>query len=69
MLQKVAFATIAFKTINANEVNASIDNIQWLSIHLYVVLSWKGIPIILCVNQVDVSIASNNIFVLMFKFC
>jgi hypothetical protein len=43
MLQKVAFTTITFKTINANEVNASIDNIQWLSIHLYVVQSWKRV--------------------------
>ncbi len=27
------------------------------------------IPIILCVDQVDISITSNNIFVLMLKFC
>jgi len=27
------------------------------------------IPIILCVDQVDISITSNNIFLLMLKFC
>jgi hypothetical protein len=69
MLQKVAFAIIAFKKINANEINSSIDNIQWLSIHFYVVQSWKRIPIILCVDHEDVSITFNNIFVLMLKFC
>jgi hypothetical protein len=63
---KVAFATIAFITVNANKVT-SINNTQWCSIHLYVVQNWTKIPILFCLDQVGVYATSNNTFVLMFK--
>jgi hypothetical protein len=46
LLLKATKATLVFATfivINANEVT-TINNIQWLSIHLYVVQGWKRIP-------------------------
>ncbi len=46
----------------------AIDNIQWLSIHLYVVQQWKRIPIFLCLEIVIMFATFNNIFVLMLKF-
>lgn len=63
---KVAFAAIAFIAISANEVT-SINNTQWCSIHLYVVQNWTKIPILFCLDQVNVYATSNNIFVIMFK--
>lgn len=62
---KVAFVT-SFIAINVDEVT-TINNIQWLSIHLYVVHNWKRIPILLCVESVSTYVISNNIYVLMLK--
>jgi hypothetical protein len=50
---KAAFATTSFITVNANEVTI-IDNIQWLSIHLYMVQQWKRIPILLYMEIVRI---------------
>jgi hypothetical protein len=63
---KLAFASIAFTSISTNEV-ITIDNIQWLSIHCYVVYGWKSIPIHLCVEIVGISATSNNVFGLIVK--
>ncbi len=46
----------------------TIDNIQWLSIHLYVVQLWKKILIFLCVLTMGMSATFNNIFSLMLKY-
>jgi hypothetical protein len=43
------------------------DNTQWLFIQLYVVQNWKRIPILLCVEIVNTSTTSDNIYVLMLK--
>jgi hypothetical protein len=48
---KVAFVRANFIVVNANEVTTT-NNIQWLSIHLYMVQAWKRIPILLCVEFV-----------------
>jgi hypothetical protein len=45
----------------------TIDSTQWLSIHLYVVLAWKRIPI-LCVDGVGMFATIDNVFVLMLKY-
>jgi hypothetical protein len=63
---KVAFVCANFIVVNANEI-ITIDNTQWLSIHLYMVQTWKRIPIFLCVEFVGVFATSNNIFGLMVK--
>jgi hypothetical protein len=63
---KATFTTIVFIPINANKVN-SIDNTWWLSIHIYVIQSPKRIHVLFCVDQINVSSTSNNIFALMFK--
>jgi hypothetical protein len=63
---KVAFVRANFIVVNENEVT-TIDNTQWLSIHLYMVQAWKRIPILLCVESVGVFVTSNNIFGLMVK--
>jgi hypothetical protein len=63
---KVAFVPANFIVVNSNEVT-TIDNTQWLSIHLYMVKAWKRIPILLCVEFVGVFATSNNIFGLMVK--
>jgi len=48
---KSTFSLANFIVINAYEMT-TIDNIQWLSIHLYVVESWKRIMILLCFETV-----------------
>ncbi len=63
---KAAFATTSFITVNADEVTI-IDNIQWLSIHLYMVQQWKRIPILLYMETINMFATSNNIFVFMLK--
>jgi hypothetical protein len=63
---KVAFVVAPFIVISADEVTM-IDKTQWLSNHLYVVQKWKHIPILLCVEVVSLSAASDNIFYLMVK--
>jgi hypothetical protein len=64
---KVAFTSITFISIFKDEM-VTIDNVQWLSIHLYVVQALKRIPILLCVEIIVVFTTSDNIFGLMFKF-
>jgi hypothetical protein len=63
---KATFAIASFITFNADEV-ITIDNIQWLSIHLYVVQKQRRILILLCVERMDVFATSTNIFGLMLK--
>jgi len=63
---KLAFVVAPFIVISVYEVT-TIDNTQWLSIHLYVVQNGKHIPILLCVEAVSLSATSNNIFSLMVK--
>lgn len=65
---KDAFTSIAYIGIFIDEV-MTINNTQWLSIHLYVVQAWKRIPILLCVETVKVFITSDNIFALMVETC
>jgi hypothetical protein len=45
----------------------TIDNTQWLSIHLYVVQLWKKILILLCVLTMGMLATFDNIFSLMLK--
>jgi hypothetical protein len=42
-----------FLSMNVNEV-MTIDNGSWISLHLYVVQSWNQIPLLVCVEKVDV---------------
>ncbi len=44
---KATFTYVAYIGIFVNEV-MTINYIQWLSIHLYVVQAWKRIPIFPC---------------------
>jgi hypothetical protein len=48
---KVTFIFATFIVINANEVT-TLNNTQWLSIHLYAMQGWKRIPILLSVEIV-----------------
>ncbi len=63
---KAAFANAPFIIVSADGVT-TIDNTQWLSIHLYVVQKWRHIPIILCVEAISLSTTFDNIFSLMVK--
>ncbi len=63
---KATFAFANFSVVSVDEVT-TIDNTQWLSIHLYVVHGWKRILIFLCVEIIRVSTTSNNVFRLMAK--
>jgi len=63
---KVAFVHANFIVVSADEI-ITIDNKQWLSIHLYMVQCWKKIAILLCVESMGVSTTSNNIFGLIVK--
>jgi len=69
---KIAFVCANFFVVNADEIT-TINNTQWLSIHLYMVQGWKRVPILLCVESIRVFATSNNIFGLMvkglLKFC
>jgi hypothetical protein len=50
---KATFATSAFIGISTNKMT-TINNIKWLSIHLYVVQAWKMISILLFVKTCGV---------------
>jgi hypothetical protein len=63
---KATIACANFIVVSANEVT-TIDNTQWLSIHLYMVQGWKKIQILLCVESIRVSTTLDNIFGLMVK--
>ncbi len=63
---KATFVHANFIVVNVDEIT-TIDNTQWLSIHLYTVQGWKRIPILLCVESIVVFATSNNIFGLMVK--
>jgi len=63
---KITFVVAPFIVVNADEVT-TINNTQWLSIHLYVVQKWRHIPILLCVELIRLFATSNNIFSLMVK--
>jgi hypothetical protein len=51
---KAKFVAATFIVMNVNEVT-TIDNVEWLSIHLQVVYKWKRIPIFLCVEILGLS--------------
>ncbi len=63
---KITFVVTPFIVVSVDEIT-TIDNTQWLSIHLYVVKKWKHIPILLCVEAVSLSATSDNIFPLMVR--
>lgn len=63
---KATFAFANFNVVSVDEVT-TIDNTQWLSIHLYVVHGWKRIMILLCVEIIGVSSTFDNVFRLMVK--
>ncbi len=63
---KVHLLLLPFIVINVYKV-ITIDNTQWISIHLYVVQTWKNAPNILCVETIGISNTSNNHFSLMLK--
>jgi hypothetical protein len=54
---KVAFATSAFIVISTNKMT-TINNIKWLSIHLYEVQAWKMICILLFVKTCGVFVTT-----------
>ncbi len=63
---KAPFVVAPFIVVSVDEVT-TIDNTQWLSIHLYVVQKWRHIPILLCVETVSLFATSYNIFSSMVK--
>jgi hypothetical protein len=65
---KATFPSIAYTSISTNEVK-TINNTQWLSIHLYVGQAWKRILILLCVGTIRVLATFDNIFALMVETC
>ncbi len=65
---KVAFVIAPFIAISVDEIT-TINNTQWLSIHLYVVHKWRHIPILLCVETINLFATSDNIFSLMVNVC
>jgi len=65
---KATLAFVAYTNISIDEVK-TINNTQWLSIHLYVVQAWKRIPILLYVETIRVLATFDNIFALMFEAC
>ncbi len=68
VMHKVATKATFASVIDVNVIEATTtDNMQWLSIHLYVVLGWKRILIFLCVDTIRVFATSNNVFGLIVK--
>jgi hypothetical protein len=63
---KITFVIANYIVINVDEVT-TIDNIQWLLIHLYVVQKWKKILMFLYVETISQYAIFNNIFSLMLK--
>ncbi len=60
------FVVVSFIVVFVDEV-MTIDNTQWLFIHLYMVQLWKRILILLCVQTMGTSTTFDNIFSLMLK--
>jgi hypothetical protein len=63
---KTTFVFASFIVVFANEV-MTINNTQWLFIHMYVIQQWKRILILLCVQIVGMSATFDNIFFFMLK--
>jgi hypothetical protein len=58
---KITFVIANYIVINVDEVT-TINNTQWLSIHLYVVQKWNFFLMFLYVETISQSSISNNIF-------
>jgi hypothetical protein len=56
----------SFIIVFANEIT-TINNTQWLFIHVYVIQQWKRILILFCVQIMVMSATFDNIFYLMLK--
>jgi hypothetical protein len=65
---KTTFTLVAYTNISIDEIK-TINSMQWLSIHLYVVQAWKRIPIVLCDETIKVFATFDNIFALMVEAC
>jgi hypothetical protein len=63
---KATFCFASFIIVFADEV-MTINNTQWLFIHMYVIQQWKRISILFCVQIVGMSSTFDNIFSLMFS--
>jgi hypothetical protein len=63
---KITFVIANYIVINVDEVT-TIDNTQWLLIHLYVVQKWKKILMFLYVETISQFAIFNNFFSLMLK--
>jgi hypothetical protein len=63
---KITFCFVSFIVVFANEVT-TINNTQWLFIHMYVIEQWKRILILLCVQLMGMLATTDNIFSLMLK--
>jgi hypothetical protein len=52
---------IDFLFMSADEMT-TIDNASWIFLHIYVVQSWKRIPLLVCVEKLEVQGTTNNVF-------
>jgi len=52
---------VDFLFMSANEM-ITIDNATWISLHIYVVQSWKRIILLVCVEKLEVQGTTNNVF-------
>lgn len=57
---------VNFIFVNVDEV-IMINNIFWISIHLYVVHGWKRIPLLIYGKKVDVQKIGQNVFIFIVK--
>jgi len=61
-----AINVVEFISMNADEVT-TLDNASCTSFHIYVVQVWKRIPLLVCVEMVEMQEIIDNVFQFMFR--
>jgi hypothetical protein len=52
---------VNFLFVNMDEVT-TIGNASYIFFHIYVFQAWKGIPLLVCVEKVEVQGTTDNVF-------
>ncbi len=55
-----------FFLVSANE-RITMDNQQWINVHVYLIKHWRQIPILLSLEHMEVSAITNSITIILLK--
>jgi hypothetical protein len=63
---KAIMQAINYFFMNVNEVT-TLDNWQWISVHVYVMKDWCRFPILLTLERVEMNVTAINITLILLK--